>query len=353
MMKLISVMSLFLLLPGCTSSCNKDKKNDGTKTSVEASEQVKSGSVATVNGKEVSKDELEKLHKRAVEKFAKTNRVVSEDLSRKMRSSILTKLIDDEIIRQKAESLGITVDRFEKVEALEQYKARLGGPKGFEIFLEQQNLTEEQVLETVTSDLIREKIAQKSGGTEVSEEEIQSHYRANPQLYMKPEMVRVRHILIKTNANEPKERQELALKKANMVVKEAQSKKENFEKLVQKYSEGPSVAQNGDIGFIPRGRMVKQFEDAAFSAPLKTAVGPVKTDFGYHIIYVEEKSQAKTAPIEEVRPRIVEFMKRNKQARSNENLLDGLRKEYKIKINDYSLTVQDYLDITKVKQAAK
>lgn len=341
MLKIIPLFFLFLLLPGCSSSCQKGKG------------EVPKDAAATINGKSVNLAELNTLHQRAIEKFAKTGRPVNEDLSRKIRGSILRKMIDDEIIQQKAKSLGIEIDRFEREAALEKYKARMGGPKGYEVFLKQQNLSEDQVLTTVTTELLREKVAEKSGKTEVTEEEIQGHYNSNQKLYQQPEMVHARHILIKINPNDPKEKNDLVFQKAQNVLKEAQSGKESFESLVQKYSEGPSVKQNGDLGFFPRGRMVKEFEDAAFNAPLKTVVGPVKTDYGYHIIYVEEKNPAQTAPLAEVRPRIVEFLTRNKQARKTETLLTTLRKDAEINISDSSLTTEEFLNIPKAQVAAK
>ncbi len=333
MLKIVPLLTIFLLFPGCTSSCQK-----GT--------EVPKDAAAVVNGKSIKLEDLEKLHKRAIDKFAKTGRPVSEDLSRKMRGSILKKMIDDEIIQQRAKDLGLTLDRFERTAALDKYKARMGGPKGFEVFLQQQNLSEEQILETVSNDLLREKIAEKTGKTEVTEEEIKAHYEANPRLYVQPEMVHARHILIKLNPNDPKEKQELVFKKAQSVFKEAQSG-QSFESLVQKYSEGPSAKQNGDLGFFPRGRMVKEFEDVAFSAPLKTPAGPVKTDFGYHIIYVDEKTPEQTAPLAEVHQRIKELISRNKNARKSEDLLTTLRKESEVRISDPALSIEEFLGAPK------
>lgn len=330
MLKILPLLTILLLFPGCTSSCQKGPNN------------VPKDAAAVVNDKSIKLEELDKLHQRAVDKFAKTGRPVSEDLSRKMRGSILRKMIDDEIIQQKAKELEVTLDRFERTAALEKYKARMGGPKGFEVFLQQQNLTEEQVLETVSNDLLREKIAEKAGKIEVTEEEIKAHYDANPKLYVQPEMVHARHILLKLNPGDPQEKQDLIFKKAQGIIKEAQSG-QSFESLVQKYSEGPSAKQNGDLGFFPRGRMVKEFEDIAFNAPLKTVSGPVKTDFGYHIIYVEEKTPEQTAPIAEVQQRIKELISRNKTARKNEDLLTTLRKDMEIRISDASLSMDEFL----------
>ncbi len=63
----------------------------------------------------------------------------------------------------------------------------------------------------------------------------------------------------------------------------------DFSALAKKHSMCPSGASGGDLGFFGKGQMVREFEDAAFSAPVGVAVGPVRTQFGYHIILVTAK----------------------------------------------------------------
>lgn len=302
-----------------------------------------SGVAAVVNGSNISLAELDSLHKRATDQFSRTGRPVSESLSKNLRGSILRKMIDDEIFKQRAEKEGVKVDRIERVQGLEKYKERMGGHKSFQVFLERQNLTEDQVMDTVVKDLQRDKLIQKlSSLEEPSEQEILSHYRSNEKLYTVPEMVHARHILLKVAANEPQAKVDIVLKKAQQILAEASKPGASFEDLVQKYSEGPSVKNGGDLGFFQRGRMAKAFEDVAFKAPLKRPVGPVRTDFGYHIIYIEEKAEPKSAKLEDVRDRIVELIKRNKRARKSEELLSELRKSAKITISDSSMTYEEY-----------
>lgn len=340
-----ALLSMMWVLASCTYSCENSSNNDKS--------QPKDGAAALVNAKVVPSHKLDQLHKRSVEKLSKTGRVVSDDLSRKIRGSILRKMIDDEIIAQRAETMGIKVDRFDRVKALEQYKTRIGGPEAFKTFLAQQDLSEDQVVDNILSEAVRSKIVEKTTGKiDVSNEEIKSHYESNAKLYSLPEMIHARHILLKVAPNDPKEKIDLVIKKAQVILDEAKDPRISFSSLVQKYSEGPSAAQGGDLGFFPRGRMVKEFEDTAFNAPLKQAVGPVKTEYGYHIIYVEEKSAAHTAPLEEVRPRIVEFITRNKQARKTEDMLFSLRKSANIKINDPSLTDEEFYDLSKADHVA-
>jgi peptidyl-prolyl cis-trans isomerase C len=329
-----------LMLTACEKACKKAEEQPVHEKDAEAKPE---NAAAEVNGVRIPKDELEVLHKRAVEKFARTNRQVSADLDRKMRASILRKMIDDEVIKQKAEKEGVKVDRIERVEGLEHYKQKMGGPKAFVLFMEQQGLTEEQVQQTVLGDLQRDKLIQKLGQLEEpTEAEIKEHFQANQRLYSMPEMVRARHLLLKLSENDSKEKADLVLKKAHEILKEAQSGNVSFETLVNKYSEGGSAKQGGDLGFFGRGRMVKNFEDAAFDAPPKKAVGPIKTEFGYHIIYVEEKTPSKVASLDQVRDRVKDFIKRSKRSRKSEELLLTLRKEAKIKVYDYSMTQDEY-----------
>lgn len=216
----------------------------------------------------------------------------------------------------------------------------------FAHYLERQNLTEDQIEKTVLGDLQRDKLIEKLGALEEpSEEEIKSHFQANQRLYTMPEMVKARHILLKLSETDPPEKADIVLKKAESILKEAQAGNVSFESLVNKYSEGPSVKTGGDLGFFARGRMVKSFEDVAFSAPLKTAMGPVKTEFGYHIIYVEEKTSQRVAALDEVRSRVVDVIRRNKRARKSEDLLVTLRKEAKVKIYDYCMTQEEYANL--------
>ncbi len=89
-------------------------------------------------------------------------------------------------------------------------------------------------------------------------------------------MVKASHILVSS------------LEEANKVVSELKDGKD-FGELAKKYSKCPSGKQGGDLGFFSKGQMVKEFEDAAFSLEVGSVSGPVKTQFGYHIIKVTGK----------------------------------------------------------------
>ena len=91
--------------------------------------------------------------------------------------------------------------------------------------------------------------------------------------------VRASHILVAT------EKEAFELKKK---IKEG----EKFAKVAKRHSTCPSSDEGGDLGFFERGMMAPEFEEAAFKAPVNTVAGPVKTEFGYHLIQVTERKES-------------------------------------------------------------
>ena len=85
--------------------------------------------------------------------------------------------------------------------------------------------------------------------------------------------------------------------------KKITSGEKEFEEAAKEFSTCPSGAQGGDLGEFGRGNMVKEFEEAAFAAEVGHVVGPVQTQFGYHLIKVEQKNDAKEADFEESKNR--------------------------------------------------
>ena len=157
-------------------------------------------------------------------------------------------------------------------------------------------------------------------------------WQAHPEKYQGPEAVRVSHILIRTS----EERSEAeALARAEEALGKAKAGAD-FAALVGEYSEDPSAAQNrGDLDFFQRGQMVEPFEEAAFAltAPGELA-GPVKTDFGYHVLRFEARREAGLLPFEDVKERLIaqyrdEFRTRivNREIERIGNL-DGVKTNY-------------------------
>lgn len=130
-----------------------------------------------------------------------------------------------------------------------------------------------------------------------SEEEIRDYYDNNLGEFEKGEEVHARHILIKTEERGEEKAKEIAYE----VLKKLKEG-EDFSKLALEYSEDPGTKnKGGDLGYFGRGRMVHEFEEAAFSLEIGEFSEPIKTIFGYHIIQVLDKKEAGIRTLEEVK----------------------------------------------------
>ena len=138
---------------------------------------------------------------------------------------------------------------------------------------------------------------------DIPEEEIKTYYEVNIDDFVMQEQVRARHILIKVSPDADPQGVEEARKRAEEIL--AQAKKgEDFASLAKKYSEGPTAEKGGDLGYFPRGMMVKEFEEAAFSLKPGELSTVVRTQFGFHIIKAEDVKQERTQSLDEVRKSI-------------------------------------------------
>ncbi len=145
----------------------------------------------------------------------------------------------------------------------------------------------------VDNGLLRSKI-------ELSEEDLQGYYDAHSSDYQQEEQVRARHILLKTDERTPEEAEALLATYRQRI-----EGGEAFDEMAKELSEDPGSARNGgDLRFFGRGRMVPEFEQAAFGAEIGDLVGPVRSSFGVHLIEVTGKRDEGQRPLEEVQAQV-------------------------------------------------
>jgi len=135
----------------------------------------------------------------------------------------------------------------------------------------------------------------------VTPQDVDSYYNSNVQQFQTPEQVRASHILLKTEGKD-----EAAVRKqAEDVLKQAKAPGADFAALAKKYSEDDgSKANGGDLDYFSKGRMVPEFEQAAFTLQPGQISDLVKSQFGFHIIKVVDKKPAATRTLDEMRPQI-------------------------------------------------
>jgi peptidyl-prolyl cis-trans isomerase D len=167
---------------------------------------------------------------------------------------------------------------------------------------------------TIDTQAIRERIS-------VSAEDIQRHYEDNQQQYSTPEQVRASHILFKTEGKD-----DAAVKKqAEEVLAKVKAPRADFATLANQYTEEEvGKTRGGDLDFFERGRMAKEFEDAAFALQPGEISGVVKSPFGYHIIKVTDRKPASKRSLEEVRAQIEDQIKWERAQNEAQGIVDSV-----------------------------
>lgn len=153
----------------------------------------------------------------------------------------------------------------------------------------------------------------------VSDKEVEDYYNANKDMFKNPEMVSAKHILV-----ESEEKAQEVLNK----IKEGMT----FEDAAKEFSSCPSNAQGGDLGRFGKGQMVPEFEEAAFNLEIGKVSEPVKTQFGYHLIKVSEKSESAVKSFDEVKISIKNNILQERQAFRYSQLNNDLRAKYTVEM---------------------
>jgi len=151
---------------------------------------------------------------------------------------------------------------------------------------------------------------------QVTPDDLSAYYDQHRDEYRVPEQVNVRHILIKTppagpDGKEDQKTIEGARAKAEDVLKQVKGGGD-FAALAKKYSEDTTAKEGGSLGWIGRGKTVSEFEKVAFSLPKGGTSDLVKTTFGFHIIHVDDKQEARVKTLDEVKPQIEPIIKQQK-----------------------------------------
>ncbi len=143
----------------------------------------------------------------------------------------------------------------------------------------------------------------------IPDAELRRAYEQNRDRFRTPERVHVRHILLKT-ADKPKDEIPKIKEKAEALLKQVKDGAD-FAELAKKNSEDPgSGAKGGDLDWVSRGQTVKNFEEAAFSLKPKEISNLISTEYGFHIIQVLEKQEARVKPFEEVKDELANERKK-------------------------------------------
>jgi peptidyl-prolyl cis-trans isomerase C len=193
----------------------------------------------------------------------------------------------------------------------------------------------------------------------VSDEAAKKFYDENPTKFEQPEQVRASHILIGTKdmstGTDLTDEQKKAKRKQIDDLRKRATQGEDFAKLAKEFSEDPGSKETGGEYTFGRGRMVPEFEAAAFSLTTNQVSDVITTTYGYHIIKLSEKIPAKVVAFAEVSDELKEALKNQELQKqlADGDYLEKMRKDAGVEILDEKMKKLDELMPKEEKTATK
>jgi peptidyl-prolyl cis-trans isomerase C len=290
------------------------------------------GKAAVVNGVVIQEEEVNRgLLYQQQRMLATTGQVIKPDMMPEAKKMVLENLIDRELLYQQSRKKGISIKDAEVNEQLDRLKKQYPNEQAFKDSMAEDHLNEDTVKSRIKMNLAVQQFVEKEfgGKVEVAETETKAFYDGHPEYFTEPEAIRASGILIKVDVKSDAAKKEEARKKMEDIQKRVK-KGEDFAILAKDFSQDASAAQGGDLGTIPRGRMPKALDDAAFSLKPGEVSNVLETELGFHLIKVHEKKPERVVPLKDVEEKIRQHLSNQKLKQRVDEYLNEVKKTAKI-----------------------
>ena len=319
--------------------------------------------VLKVNDTEIARGEFygdfEKLKKNQLKEMPKANSEEVKFITLNLKERFLNDTIIRTLLKGEFEKRKIEATE-EEIKAKEKERAtKMGSEESLQKALKENGISKERLHDDLANEVKIDKLASQLSPKTITDKDVADFYNKNKEQFKIQESVHAYHILINTNPEEIKrkivdedkkaelssadidEKVKAETAKQEALVKEvyakAQKNPKDFEKLAKEYSQDPGTKdKGGDLGYVQRFSLVKEFADVAFSQK-KGSIARAKSQFGEHIIYVTDKKPAGFQPLAEVKDNLKEFLTQQVKTTSLRNLIQDLQKNAKIEYVDEDL----------------
>jgi len=279
--------------------------------------------VAKVNGKIITQTEFDKRVNQAAAmnnfNLGDPQLAAYKDM---FKLQILDRMIDEILLEDEANNRKLKVNKEDVDAEITSIKGQFDSNEEFKRYFEEQlKMTEKDIKEAIETQLLIKALYEDvTKDITSTDTDIQKYYEEHQEEFYQEEQVKARHILVKTE------------EEAKEIIKQIVDEGQDMAQLAVLKSIEPSAKDTqGDLGYFGRGVMVKPFEDAVFALDIgEITKTPVQTTYGYHVIRVEDKLEAKQRKFEEVKDELEErFIFREKSAAFT-SFVNELRNEAEI-----------------------
>jgi peptidyl-prolyl cis-trans isomerase SurA len=293
---------------------------------------------AVVNKDVIALSEVEKRAAPELARLAGNTRDPKEraELRTRVMKQALDVLIGEKLMEAEVRELGLGVADSELEAAMADVRRQnnITDAAQFERLLETEGFTVAAYKDFLRKQMERMKLVQfkVSPKVKVSEEDLKAAYTQYSRMEGEDAEVHARHILVQLDAKATPEQVEAARQKALALAEEARKPGVDFSKLAKEKSEGSSREDGGDLGFFRRGVMVPAFERVAFTLKEGEVSEPVRTQFGWHILKVEERRAVDVEPYEKVKAELEGKLKLQKTEKFVEQYVQELRQKASVEV---------------------
>jgi peptidyl-prolyl cis-trans isomerase C len=286
---------------------------------------------ARVNGEEISQLRLERYFAEYLEDQGRAiGNIRNPKAYKQLRKAALDALIDRELLWQEAVKRGVVISDAVVNDQIDQTRQAMGGAEVFARRLEDAGFDEAGYTEYTRRELaarqVFDDLIQAAGP---DEKQVRAYYEEHRGELNRPEEVRARHILVKVAPGADASTVEAARLRL-MAIRASIVAGADFASVARTGSEDASASEGGDLGYFLRGRMLPEFEAAAFALAPGGLSEPVRTSVGWHLIYSENHREAIHVPEEQGIEMVRAYLARQQQVQARLQALAQLRSRNRI-----------------------
>ncbi len=304
------------------------------KPAVPAAGEVKSKPevVATVNGADIATDDYLREMNRVERIYLTTGKALTCGEIGRLRKEVIESMVRRELLYQESKKT-VHVSEAEIDAEIKKVKDRYQNETEFANALAGMKMTPASLKAQVERTLAVQKIinVQFTSKATVTDKDIWSYYDRNRESFRQPEQVKTSQILVKVDPQADAAKKAEARKKIGDILAKVRQG-QDFASLARTYSEDPSGAKGGDLGYIRPGQTLKLFEEALFSLKPGEVSDVVETSLGYHVIKAVERKPETTMPFENVKDQLRTLLKQEKGREEANAYIGKVRETAKVEI---------------------
>ena len=305
-------------------------------SSPSASAEILEGIVVRVGDRIVTRTQYERRLRDAFNEIDQTVRPEQAAAAREeVRKRLVDELINELLIKDRADRLNISVTDAEVKEAIARLKQQHGitSDEQFESSLRSSGLTRTEMEARLRETLMTQKVFSRElrNRADLSDAELRERYNREKEQYRLPERAHLREIVVLKPEGEAKLAE--ARQRAAEIAQAVRKPGTDFASVASTMSESGSRDKGGDLGEVAKGDLVPELDKAVFNATAGTIIGPLETKSAWHIILVEQRLPSEVPAFESVKDRLRRDATEETYERDYQNYIAALRKDAFIQIN--------------------